>query len=673
MKFKNPNNNQKKNKKEKKKHNTEKFKKNRNKNKYKAKTQKFENSPKTNKPGRFATGPISVTAKGFGFVIPEEGFDEDIFIPKKYMKGAADGDLVKVRLADTFTAKGPEGRIVSILKREHSTVVGTIIAQEPNYYLAFVPLLGKSKPAKVDSNEKLKVGDRIVIKIINWREENAPLEGVLAEKLGHINDAAVDTKVSIAEFNLKDAFSKEALAETASFNDQKIEAELKSRQDYTDLNTITIDPATAKDFDDALSLTKDKKGHFHLGVHIADVAFFVPPASSLDQEALQRANSTYFPGFCLPMLPKELSNGLCSLKPDVLRLVVSVMMEFDGKGDLLDYKIKRSVIKNKNRFSYEDAFAVIEGKKPSPFAHQLKEMVELCLILKKQRSERGSIEFALPSTELIIDDKGEPQEIKIVEYDISHQMVEEFMLKANEIVAEHLKKQGKMLIYRVHESPDSDAFEGFFDLAKSLGFSLPPNPGHTDIQKLFLEAKDSPLIHQLSVSFIRSMNLALYSPENLGHYGLALEHYCHFTSPIRRYSDLIIERLLFNEEGEVDLNDISKKCSLAERKSFKAEVSVINLKKLRLLKKMKEKNPTQVYEATVTKIKPYNIFFEVKDFYFEGSLHLSELNDDFYIYNSDSDELVGDRTGRTFAYGDKIKVSIQKINLPFLEVQWKLH
>jgi ribonuclease R len=551
-------------------------------------------------------------------------------------------------------------------------LVGIIISAENNYYLAFIPLLGKNKPAEVFSPEKLQIGERVLVHVSDWKKASEPLKAQLKEKLGHIDNAAADIKTAIAEFNLANDFSQEALQEAGAFKEETIQNALEGREDYSRLNTITIDPATAKDFDDALSLSKDAKGHFHLGVHIADVAYFVRPSSPLDLEAVKRSNSTYFPGFCLPMLPKTLSDNLCSLKPDLVRLTVSVMMEFDPQGQLIDYQIKRSFIRNKRRFSYEEAMQVIDKKTASPFQEELQQMAELCQLLKKERSQRGSIDFSLPSSELIVDENGEPTAIKIVTYDLSHQLVEEFMLKANELVADNLSRRQKKLIYRVHEAPDAEAAEDFFDLARSLHFTLPPNPTQEEIQKLFLKAKDSPFAGRLAIGFIRSMKLALYSQDNLGHYGLALEHYCHFTSPIRRYSDLIAVRLLFDEEGKIDLEAIAEKCSFSERKSFKAEMAVLNLKKLRLLKRFHLENSKRLYPAIITKIKPYFLFFELKELAFEGSLHLSELNDDFYLYHLDELKLVGQHTRRSFQAGDEIGLMIQKVDLSFLEAQWKI-
>lgn len=262
------------------------------------------------------------------------------------------------------------------------------------------------------------------------------------------------------------------------------------------------------------------------------------------------------------MLPPELSNELCSLKPKVKRLTISVIAEFDASGTLIDYQIFRSCIKSRKRLTYKEALAIIQKRKKSPLLPLLERMVELCNLLKQKRFDRGSIDFAIAEGVVIVDKNGEPERIERVEYDITHQMIEEFMLKANEIVAVHLNKMGKELIYRIHDEPSAETFEDFYNYARALGFFLPPKPTPRDIQKLFEQAKDSALASQLSVSFIRSMKLAFYSPENIGHYGLALEHYCHFTSPIRRYTDLIIQRLLFNEEDpKADLTEIAEVCS----------------------------------------------------------------------------------------------------------------
>ena len=300
-------------------------------------------------------------------------------------------------------------------------------------------------------------------------------------------------------------------------------------------------------------------------------------------------------------------------------------------------------------------------------------MVDLCHLLKKKRYERGSIDFALPEIVIVIDKKGLPQGIKRIEYDITHQLVEEFMLKANEAVALELNHRGKRLIYRIHETPQEENFEDFLQFARTLGFKVPPKLSPGDLQALFEEAKKGPFFQQLSVAFIRSMRLAQYSPDNVGHFGLALEHYCHFTSPIRRYSDLIIERLLFDEEPEdINLEKIAQHCSEQERVSFRAEMSVKTLKKLRLLHKYFEEDPYREYKAVVTKVKHFGLFFELQDLMLEGFLHISELENDYFIFDEKRNLLYGRSSGKIHKLGEQIKVRLARVNLIQFESQWVL-
>lgn len=614
-------------------------------------------------------GTISIAARGFGFVTPEDG-SLDIFIPKRFINGAIDKDFVEVLVSSIEKVKGPEGEILKIIKRGRSHLVATILDKKHNYYVGFVSMIGTTRYAHIETSQKLKEGDRVLIKVEDWADENLPIIGSYEKLFGNINNAETDIPVAITEYGLEEEFSKQTILDAKKIKEID-PLELEKRKDFTSIECFTIDPTTAKDYDDAVSCTQDEKG-FHLGVHIADVAHYVQPESHLDKDAFKRCNSTYFPGFCLPMLPFELSNEMCSLKEGVIRLCISVMMDFDKHGNLHSHHIYRSFIKSKKRFTYEEAFEVIQKKKTSPFRESLQHMVDLCKLLKQKRLERGSIDFALSEASVQVDDKGNPTGIKIIEYDISHQLVEEFMLKANECVAIYLNKKGKMLIYRIHEEPSKETFEEFYSFAQLLGFRLPKKPNHKDIQKLFADAKGSPHLHQLSINFIRSMKMAFYSQENLGHYGLALEHYCHFTSPIRRYSDLVIQRLLFNEEGDHDLKIISKTCSQKERISFKAEMSVVFLKKMRLLQKYYDENPKKEYVAIITKVKPHSISFEIKDLFLEGSLHVSELTDDYYIYYPEKMKLQGQWSKLSFSYGDEISVKIHKISFPFLKIEWKI-
>jgi ribonuclease R len=445
--------------------------------------------------------------------------------------------------------------------------------------------------------------------------------------------------------------------------------DLDDRVDLTNLRAITIDPKTAKDYDDAISIQKNKNNTFSLGVHITDVAFFVKQNSYLDIEARKRGNSTYFPSKCVPMLPTELSNNLCSLKENEIRLTVSVLIDFDENGELIKYDIVKSYIKSRKRFSYEQAFEILESTKKNEYKKDLENLKNLALLLKKKRFDRGSIDFALSDSVIILDKNENPIKVEIVEYDITHQMIEEFMLKANEIVATHIDKKKKNLIFRIHEEPSIENLEEFFNFARSLGFYLPKKPKTEDLQKLFIEAKNTKLLKLLSINFIKSMRLAIYSKENIGHFGLALTHYTHFTSPIRRYSDLVIQRILFDEEdSDINLSKISKFTSDKERNSAKAENSVIYLKKLRLLKTFYKKDPNKKYLATITKIKPFGIIFEIEELLLDGFINLSDIEYDYFIY--EITYLKGRRTKEMLKLGDKIHLKIKSIDLIMLDVKY---
>lgn len=624
-------------------------------------------------------GTLRLHPKGFGFVIPNDRvlWPQDIFIPKNYTESAIDADLVKVEVnTNSISEKGPEGKILSILKRAHTQLAGTIYSVHSAKELAaHVPLLGSNKPIVIRSLPSIpcKIGDRVILQVDEWGSKEKPTLCTVSQIIGNITDPSCDVKATILEFGLRSDFAENVIAEAKSFGNKVRAQDCKNRVNLTGLTCFTIDPDTAKDFDDALSLTKDEKGHFHLGVHIADVAHYVKPNSLLDKEAYLRANSTYFPGTCVPMLPEELSNQLCSLKANVNRLTVSVLIEMDQEGQILHFQIVRSYIKSAKRFSYFGAKEVLDNKKKNVHAPTLQLMVDLCLLLKKQRRERGSIDFSLPEISLIIDEKGLPLGVKKIEYDITHQLVEEFMLKANELVALELTNRGKQLIYRVHEEPNPENIREFFELARTFGLNVPSNSTFTDIPELFTQAQDSPFLSQLSVAFIRSMKLAQYSTENLGHFGLCLQHYCHFTSPIRRYSDLVIQRLLFDEEPEeMNLDEIAAHCSEQERISFRAESSVVTLKKLRLLEKEFLQDPLRYHAAIVTKIKPFGLYFELTELMLEGFLHISELEDDYFVFDERYTILKGRFTGHVHRLGEKISVQIARIDLIFLESRWTL-
>lgn len=625
------------------------------------------------------SGVLRVHPRGFGFLQPHDPgrYPEDIFIPKHLTQNAVDGDIVEVVInPESFSEKGPEGKVITILERSRTHLAG-IISEVESYgdIVAYVPILGVSQRVVVHptTEMQLKVGDRIVMEVKEWGSKESETVCHFSHYIGHISDPACDIKAAIEEYELRADFPKKVLDEAKKIGNRISLKDLVGREDLRKQECFTIDPDTAKDYDDAVSLSKDAQGHYHLGVHIADVSHYVSSGSALDEEARQRCNSTYFPGYCLPMLPRELSNELCSLKPKVNRLTISVFVRFDSHGNQIDYRIARSVIKSVKRFTYKEAKVVLDGKKKSKFAPTLELMVELCGLLKKKRYERGSLEFALPELVVKVDEKGVPQQTEHITYDITHQLIEEFMLKANEIVALHLSQLGKNLTYRVHDIPAEENMKDFSVLAGAFGFKLSDKPTPSELQALFDEALTTPYGEYLATSYIRRMRLALYSPDNIGHYGLGLTHYCHFTSPIRRYVDLVVHRILFGESDEREtLELIADQCSEQERISAKAENNVVLLKKLRLLQAIHEKNPRKEYEAVVTRVKNFGVYFEVLDFMLESFLHVSELENDFFVFDEAKVILKGRHYGQTYCAGDRFTVILKDVNLILLESKWNL-
>lgn len=624
-------------------------------------------------------GVLRLHPRGFGFVKPEDSTIEtqDIFIPKHLTHNAVDGDVVEVLVNnESISDKGPEGRIVTIISRSRTHLAGIIKdIDRKGTPIAYAPMLGIAQSIIVETphDVNLVVGDRVVMEVIEWGSKDSFTITKLSRLLGHISDPSCDISAAIEEYELRKEFPAKAEEEALSYGTAVTRTEINRREDLRNQVSFTIDPDTAKDFDDAISLSKDERGCYHLGVHIADVSHYVQPGSALDLEAQLRCNSVYFPGHCLPMLPRALSDNLCSLKANVNRLTISVLMDIDPEGNVIAHRIVRTVIKSAKRFTYREAKAVLDGKKKSIFKDALHLMVELCGLLKRKRYERGSIEFAMPDLVVVVDEKGVPVKTDYIVYDITHQMVEEFMLKANEIVALNLTQAGKHLTYRVHDVPSEENMKDFSLLAGAFGYQLSETPTPKEIQKLFDEALNTPYGQYLATSYIRRMRLAVYSADNIGHYGLSLTHYCHFTSPIRRYVDLVVHRILFQEGEEKEkLEMIASRSSEQERISAKAENSVVLLKKLRLLGMEKEKSPYKEYEAVVTRVKNFGIYFEILELMLESYLHVSELSNDYYIFEEKSNTLKGRRTNRVYRSGDRISVMLKEVDFITLDSKWSL-
>lgn len=624
---------------------------------------------------KIVVGTIKMHPRGFGFVVIKNSQDPDVFIPKPYVNNAIDGDVVEVLInLETVSERGPEGKVLTIVSRKRNTLVGTIADIIDTKAHANCRMLGEKRTVVISNKDKnLKVGDRVLVNVSTWGGKDENTQGELAEIIGHISDPASDIRAAILENELRTEFPQDAVQEALSYGTRVKKEDLDGREDLRELECFTIDPDTAKDYDDAISLEL-KNGNFELGVHIADVSHYVRAKSALDREAALRCNSTYFPGKCIPMLPSELSDNLCSLREGVIRLTVSVFITIDPHGETKHYRIVRSVIKSQKRFTYKQAKDVLDGKLESKHKPKIEKMLEVCYLLKKKRAERGSVQLYMPEFKIKVDEKGVPVGTEIIDYDITHQLVEEFMLKANETVAVALTKQGKNATFRVHEEPAKESLREFATLATAFGYHLPQDPTPQDIQAFFAELDGTSSSAQyLATCYIRSMRLACYSPDNIGHYGLSLEHYTHFTSPIRRYVDTIIHRLLFEDNIDREkLQEISDDASERERISARAEGSVIFLKKLRLLSGCYQKDRYQTYEAVVTRVKPFGVYFDVLEFMIEGFLHVSELEDDFFDYSEGEMMLLGRYQGISFKAGDKLRVAVRHIDFILQECSWQL-
>lgn len=620
-------------------------------------------------------GIIKVHVRGFGFVETEDG-SPDIFIPKQFTNSAVDLDKVRV-LITGVDEKGPEGRVVEVIERAKNQIVAIVLRKIDEEYELFSSVFGDQQCIMAQKDVSLKEkeferGDRVTVEISDWGSFRARPKGQIKRFIGSINDPSTDVPYAIEEFSIRHQFPKAVLEEAKSFGSRVTKKELSNRVDLRTLTCCTIDPDTAKDYDDAISIERQGQ-RIRLGVHIADVSHYVRENSHLDKEAKLRANSTYFPGIAIPMLPHALSNNLCSLREQVARLTVTVFMEFTSDGTMIDYSIVRSVIKSKKRLTYKQAKLILDDKKKSSLKPLLEDMAQLALLLQQKRTQRGSVQLSMPEVVIKVDETGAPTTTEVIEYDITHQMIEEFMLKANEVVAQDLARQGKNVSFRVHEEPAHESLRDFSRLVNSFGHTLPDSPTPYDIQKLFQEVEGTSNASYIATCYIRSMRLAAYSPDNIGHYGLSLEHYTHFTSPIRRYVDTIIHRLLFEDDIKKELIlDISKHASQRERLSAKAEQSVVTMKKLRLLQARKLKGESSHYEAIITKIKPFGIIFDLLEFMLDGSLHISELGQDYYVYDERKMRLIGERSRTSFAIGDRIMVTPKQIDLIKSDVSWRL-
>lgn len=628
---------------------------------------------------QMATGTFIGHARGFGFVTPDAG-GEDIFIPASETMGAMQKDRVLYKvLHKAEKGKKADGVIVRILERGQQRIVGTFEAGSKGY--GFVVADDKKIARDIFiSRENTKgavTGHKVVVEITDYGEDRRNPEGKVIEILGHINDPGVDILSVIRRYELAVEFPEEVYAEIEHLGTEVAEADKKGREDLRDLLTITIDGADAKDLDDAVSLKRLGNGNFELGVHIADVSHYVRENTALDKEAYARGTSVYLVDRVIPMLPHKLSNGICSLNPHVDRLALSCLMEVNGRGEVVSHRILESVIHSDYRMTYTAVREILEDGAPALLEQyaeilpMLEDMEELRQILGEKRRKRGSVNFDLPESKIILDENGKPIDIKPYEKSIATNMIEEFMLVCNETIAENSFWQEMPFMYRSHQEPDEDKLEKMEQFLRGFGYYLRKKDGEIhprELQKVLQKAEETDEERIITRMVLRSMMQARYTAENGGHFGLAAKYYCHFTSPIRRYPDLEIHRMIKKMlHGELDekasayyrrkMPDWAKHCSKQERVAEDAERDTDALKKVEFM----EDKVGQIYEGIISGVTNWGIYVELPNT-IEGMVALSQMDDDYYEFDEKKMLVFGKRTKKSYRLGDKVVVSVAKVD-----------
>jgi ribonuclease R len=628
-------------------------------------------------------GRVTTHPRGFGFVVPDrpsEDITGDLYIAGSNLNQAMHGDRVVARI-ERVTDRGAEGRILRILERGSSTIVGRFDADDSG--MGFVVpfdrrvIMDVQIPAGEQGNAS--PGDMVTLEITRWPTPTRGPLGRVVEVLGDIDEPGVDTEIIIRKYGIQAEHGAEAVAEAKRLGTAVREDDLRGRTDFRNVVTVTIDGEHARDFDDAITLDRLEHGNYWLGVHIADVAHYVREGSALDEEAYQRATSVYFPERAVHMFPSELATGLCSLNPNVDRLVQSCLMEIDRHGTVVRYELHDGVIHSDARMTYTDVNRILtEGdaattEKYSELVPLFERMQDLFQILNRRRRRRGSIDFDLKEPEIVLDDEGLVEEIIAMERNVAHRIIEEFMLVANETVAQHLANNEVPSVFRVHEDPDPLKVEQFEEFISTLGYGLgaPANnirPRH--FQKLVERMRGTPEEKPIAFLMLRTMQKARYDPSNLGHFGLAADSYTHFTSPIRRYPDLVVHRTLresrhggMDEDRKAalveDLPEMARHTSERERRADDAERELVQWKKVRF---MADKVGDE-FEGYITGVTAFGLYVELIEHFVEGLVHVSTMADDYYRFVERAHTLRGENTGKVYRLGDRVKVQVVKVDM----------
>ena len=640
------------------------------------------------------TGTLTVHQSGFAFLPREKAGEQDLFIAAENTGTAMHGDKVVARITrdERFArAKGrdrAEGRVIRILERAHDSIVGTL-EQSKNFFYVIPddPRIVHNVYVQVPSRPALaktpRRGDKVVVRLERWESRHVNPEGQIIEVLGPSSAPGVDMLSIIRKYHLPTEFPKAVLEEAERIPEAVKEEMFEGREDLRDKFIVTIDPDDARDFDDAINVERIPGGGWRLGVHIADVAAYVAPGGALDREAYQRGNSVYLPDRVIPMLPERLSNGVCSLKPDVNRLSHSVFLEFAKEGRTKSTRFARTVIRSARRLTYREAYAILKSPPNDQLAKRLHIAWELASLLRQNRFKQGSLDLDFPEVKVRLDSEGKPIQLERIENDESHQLIEEFMLAANEAVARELKNRLIPTVYRVHENPDPEKLAEYRELILSYGYKVGDLSKRTELQRLLASLAGKPEEQALKIGLLKSLKRARYAPQSLGHYGLAKNNYTHFTSPIRRYADLVVHRGLASIEGQsgrvgalrrpdaaaqrpyqiVSITSIAEHISDTERVAAEAEMDGVKMKKLEFFQRQLDARDPQVFRATVLEVKNFGLLVELPDVLLTGLVHVSSLTDDFYAFDPRQRHLIGRQSRRRFSVGDALRVFVARVDV----------
>ncbi|TGB02277.1 ribonuclease R [Halobacillus salinus] len=626
-------------------------------------------------------GRIQMHAKGFAFLIPDEEDKDDVYIHHSDLHSAMNNDKVLVRIEKRDDeGQRPEGTVIRIVERATTRIVGTY---ESSRNFGFVIADDKRIPndifiPKGQTNGAVD-GHKVIVEITKFPEDRMSAEGEITEILGHKNDPGIDIISIIHKHGIKVEFPDEVLEQAAETPDQISEDEIKNRRDLRDETIVTIDGADAKDLDDAVTVKKLENGNFKLGVHIADVTYYVGEGSPIDQEARERATSVYLVDRVIPMIPHRLSNGICSLNPQVDRLTLSCEMEIDASGDVVGHEIFQSVIKTNERMTYKDVNSILEDddeeliEKYKSLVPMFRDMAGLAKTLREKRMRRGAIDFDFKEAGVVVDEEGKAVDVRLRERSVAERLIEEFMLAANETIAEHFHWMEVPFIHRVHQDPDEGKLQNFFEFVANMGYVVKGTADNVHpqaLQKVLEEVKGTQEDMIISKLMLRSMQQAKYDPQSLGHFGLATDFYTHFTSPIRRYPDLIVHRLIrtYLVEEKLDqktqkhwkdqLPEIARHSSEMERAAVDAERETDDLKKAEYM----QDKIGEEYEGVISSVTSFGMFVELPNTV-EGLVHVSTLTDDYYQFHEKQFAMIGERTGNVFRIGDEVTIRVTNVNL----------